>query len=131
MRFSGAPRWLGRMILHDELKGIGLPFVPEAVIFKPADGWLTFHDTLHAVAVSSRIVERMRRRIPVGDELRAAAWRCTVAGLGRLPRERWPNRQRVADVARAPGEQSFDAEQERADEPLTIRRGRGGRPHAK
>lgn len=117
MRSACAPKWLGRMILHDELRYLGLPFVPEAVAYRPADGWLTQADTLQAVAVSSAVVARMRRRIPVGDELRAAVWRCTVAGLGRLRRDRWPHR---------PDEQRRDAE------PLLIRRrGEGGRPHAK
>ncbi len=117
MRAKSAPKWLGRMILSDELRGIGLPFVPEAVAFKPADSWLTIGDTLQAVAVSSAVVARMRRRIPVGDELRAAAWRCTVAGLGRLRRDRSPRRP---------------DEHRRVAEPLVIRRrGEGGQPHAK
>lgn len=100
MRANRAPRWLGRMILHDELRAIGLPFVAEAVACRPADRWLTYRDTLQAVAVSAAIVDRMRQRIPVGDDLRDAAWRCTVAALGRLPRESWPtSRQRFGDVA--------------------------------
>lgn len=128
MRANRAPKWLARMILHDELRAVGLPFVAEAVAYKPADGWLTYRDTLQAVAVSSAIVNRMRQRIPVGDELRSAAWRCTVAGLGRLPREAWPTSRRDAD------EQT--AQRVQADEPQTSplmirRRGEGWLPHAK
>ena len=115
MRAKHAPKWLGRMILHDELRGMGLPWVPEAVAYRPSDGWLTLNDTLEAVAVSSAVVARMRRRIPVGVELRAAAWRCTVAGLGRLRREARPlKRQHVADVADEP-EASVADEQPQAD----------------
>lgn len=133
MRARTAPRWLGRMILHDELRGIGLPFVPEAVVFRPADFWLTYGDRLEAVAVTTAIVQGMQRRgIAVGDELRSAAWQCTVAGLRRLPREKWPwNRQRVAVSPRRPAEQEHAAEQLDA-EPLVIRRRcDGGQTHAK
>lgn len=117
MRSACAPKWLGRMILHDELRYLGLPFVPEAVAYRPADGWLTQADTLQAVAVSSAVVARMRRRIPVGDELRSAVWRCTVAGLGQLRRDRCPQHR---------------VEQRSVAEPLVIRRrGEGGQPRAK
>jgi len=103
MLVKHAPNWLGRMILCDELRALGLPWSPEAVEYRPDDRWLTYGDTLQAVDVSSSIVARMRRRIPVSDDLRAAAWRCTVAGLQRLPREAWPaNRQRAADSNEQP-----------------------------
>lgn len=115
MRANQAPKWLGRMILCDELRGLGLPWCPEAVAFRPADQWLTFPDTLQAVAVSSRLVERMRRRIPVGAELRDAAWRCTVAALARLPREAWPaNRQRAAELGNTPSADIADQAEQRA-----------------
>lgn len=128
MRANRAPRWLGRMILHDELRGLGLPWVPEAVAFKPAEGWLTFTDTLQAVAVSSAIVQRMRERIPVGDELRDAAWRCTVAGLRRLPREAWPTRRPDVAGVDAQREQAEPAPQ--ADTLVIHRRGGRGQHHA-
>lgn len=129
MRVNRAPRWLGRMILHDELRAIGLPFVAEAVAYKPADRWLTYRDTLQAVAVSSAIVHRMRQRIPVGDDLRNAAWRCTVAALGRLPREAWPTSRCDAGEQAAP---RLQADEQRPAQPLMIRRrGEGGLPHAK
>lgn len=131
MRSKTAPRWLGRIILHDELRDIGLPFVPEAVAYRPTDRWLTYTDTLHAIAVSSTLVARMQRRIPVGDELRDAAWRCTVAGLGRLPRDRWPFRQHVAVSARRPAAQEHVAEQRDAEPVVVRRRGEGGQAHAK
>lgn len=128
MRARTAPRWLGRMILHDELRGIGLPFVPEAVAFKPADYWLTYGDRLKAVAVTAALVRGMQRRgIAVGDELRSAAWRCTVAGLRRLPRERWPwNRQHVAVLHDRPAEQRPAFEQRDAEPVVIRRRGEGG-----
>lgn len=126
MRANRAPRWLGRMILHDELRAIGLPFVAEAVAYKPADGWLTYGDTLQAVAVSSAIVHRMRQRIPVGDELRAAAWRCTVAGLGRLPREAWPTSRRDAGEQAAP---RLQADEPQVNPLMIRRRGEGGQTH--
>ena len=128
MRANRAPRWLGRMILHDELRAIGLPFVAEAVAYKPADSWLTFGDTLQAVAVSTAIVHRMRQRIPVGDDLRDAAWRCTVAGLGRLPREAWPTSRRDADEQAAP---VVEADEPQTSPLMIRRRGEGGLPHAK
>jgi hypothetical protein len=103
MRANRAPKWLGRMILCDELRALGLPWSPEAVEYRPDDRWLTYGDTLQAVDVSAAIVARMRRRIPVGDDLRAAAWRCTVAGLQRLPREAWPtDRQHAGDSGKQP-----------------------------
>jgi len=124
------PAWLGRMILHDELRGLGLPWVPEAMWQRPRDQWLTLDDTFTAVALSSSLVWAIRRRgIPCGDELRDAAWRCTVAGLGRLPRDRWPTR-RPADEPDEPDEQPAPRP-EPADEPLVIRRRDGRRPHAK
>lgn len=130
------PEWLGRMILCDELRHLGLPFVPEAMWRRPNDGWLTFTDTLDAVSMSSAIVWAIRRRgIPCGDELRSAVWRCTVAGLGLLPREAWPtNRQHVADVADEPEASVAElpqADKAVADEPLVIRRQGAGRRHAK
>lgn len=131
MLANRAPKWLGRMILHDELRALGLPFVPEAVAYKPADGWLTYTDTLQAVSVSAAIVHRMRQRIPVGNELRDAAWRCTVAGLGRLPRNQWPtNRQHVADLPWHAAEQRHEAAQANGERKSAIsiswgRRNRG------
>jgi hypothetical protein len=116
------------MILHDELRDLGLPWVPEAVAFRPAEGWLTLTDTLQAVAVSSAIVQRMRRRIPVGDELRVAAWRCTVAGLRRLPREAWPTRRPDVAVDAAKPQDAEPTPQ--ADTLVIRRRGEGGQHHA-
>ena len=56
------PAWLGRMILHDELRGLGLPWVPEAMWQRPRDQWLTLDDTFTAVALSSSLVWAIRRR---------------------------------------------------------------------
>jgi hypothetical protein len=142
------PAWLGRVILHDELRGLGLPWCPDACWRRPPDAWLTMSDTLEAVALSVALVRAIRRRgIPCGDELRDAAWRCTVAGLGRLPRDRWPTRRQADDhdepddpgapcVPDDPNDPDEPGEQpagrpEPADEPLVIRRREGGRPHAK
>lgn len=122
MRANCAPKWLGRIVLCDELRALGLPWSPEAVEYRPDDRWLTYGDTLQAVDVSSVIVARMRRRIPVGDDLRAAAWRCTVAGLQRLPREAWP--------ANGQPDVVDERHDEQGSEPVVIRR-RGGPFHAK
>jgi hypothetical protein len=127
MSGDDVPEWLGRNVVCDELRGLGLPWVPEAWWRRPADAWLTLSDTLEAVAVSSALVAAIRRRgIPCGDELRDAAWRCTVAGLGRLPRDRWPTRRPADEHDELPAPRP-----EPADEPLVIRRREGGRPHAK
>lgn len=121
------PEWLGRAVLCDELRGLGLPWVPEATWRRPSESFITtFEERLEAVDVSSALVSAMRRRgIPVGDELRAAAWRCTIAGLGRLPRDEWPTRRR--DVEERPRPQAAPEADEPADDPLVIRRRGDGR----
>ena len=125
MRTKYAPNWLGRRILCDELRALGLPWSPEAVEYRIDDQWLTYGETLHAVDVSLTLVERIRHRIPVGEKLRAAAWRCTVAGLRRLPRAAWPvNRQHDADFDEQPDvvDEGHDAERpvERRSVPISI-----------
>lgn len=134
MTGDNVPGWLGRNVLCDELRGLGLPWVPEAWWRRPADHWLTAPDTLEAIAVSSALVRAIRRRgIPCDHELRDAAWRLVVAGLGRLPRDRWPTRRPADEPALEP--QAPEAEPERDPdpgpageaEPLVIRRrGKGG-----
>lgn len=136
---DGVPEWLGRAVLCDELRRLGLPWVPEALWRRPADRWLTMADTLEAVALTITLVRAMRRRgIACDHEMRAAALRCVVAGLGRLPRERWPTRQRPAPAAddHRRDDPADEPALEQADEPhhdplpLVIRRRGEGGPHA-
>lgn len=137
---DSVPAWLGRNVLCDELRRLGLPWVPEAACRRPADRWLTMPDTLEAVALTIMLVRSMQRRgIACDLELRTAAQRCVVAGLARLPRDRWPTRQRPAPDADADAadqrrdDHADEPALEQADEPvhdpvpLVIRRrGEGG-----
>ena len=86
MRTTHPPGWLGRMILRDALTGIGLPFVPEAAWRSPATSWMGFDDRLQAIEVARVVVADMRRRIPVGEGLRRAAFGAVVAGMAELRR---------------------------------------------
>jgi hypothetical protein len=123
------PGWAARAVLCEELRGLGLPWVPEATR-RRSDGWLTLADTHEAIAVSSALVAAIRRRgIPCGDELRDQAWRLTVAGLARLPRDRWPTRRPAYERDDQPAPR-HEPEPVADDEPLVIRRRDGGR-HAK
>jgi hypothetical protein len=135
-----APAWLGRAILCDELRAAGLPWVPEAWGRRPADVWLTLDDRHEAVKVAGAITAAIRRRgVPCGHELRDAAWRLVVAGLGRLPRDRWPTIRMPGDFYDEPAPEADDPDPDHdpdpepvgEPEPLVIRRREGGRPHAK
>jgi len=127
MNGDDVPEWLGRNVLCDELRAHGLPWCPEALWRRPADRWLTNRDTHEALAVSSALVSAIRRRgIPCGDELRDQAWRLTVAGLARLPRDRWPTRQ-PADEPDEQASPRHEPDPVADDQPLVIRRREGGR----
>lgn len=89
------PGWLARRWLVDALNGVGLPWVPAAVWTKTDDSWMSLADRHAAVDMAARVWIGMRRRIPLpapasalGDEWRAAVWRCTVAGLAAIASER-------------------------------------------
>lgn len=136
---DGVPGWLKRNLAREELRRLGLPWVPEALWRRPADRWLTMADTLEAVALTITLVRSMQRRgIACDLELRTAAQRCVVAGLARLPRDRWPTRQRPAPDAddHRRDDHADEPAVEQADEPvhdpvpLVIRRRGGGGPHA-
>lgn len=119
-----APAWLRRAIVADELRALGLPFVYDAWWRRPSDAWLTHGDTLEAITTSSAVIDGIRRRIgPVPETVRDAVWRCVVAGLALLPRDRWPTRRPADDTDELPVRRP---EPEPDDEPLVIRR-RGGR----
>jgi hypothetical protein len=126
-----APPWLRRAIVADELRALGLPFVADAWWRKPPDAWLTYLERLEAITTASAVIDGIRRRIgAVPRGLRDAVWRCVVAGLGRLPRDRWPTR-RPADTDELPAlEREHEREPEPEDQPLVIRRRAVGGRHA-
>jgi len=124
-----APPWLRRTILCDELRALGLPWVPDAWWRQPPDAWLTYDERLEAITVSIAVIDGIRRRIgPVPRGLRDAAWRCIVAGLAVLPRDRWPTRRPSDSNDKLPACEDRRHEREPDDQPLVIRRrGDGGR----
>lgn len=137
-----APRWLGRAVLCDELRAAGLPWVPEAWGRRPADRWLSLADRLEAVQVAGAIAAAIRRRgVPCGPELRDEAWRLVVAGLGRLPRDRWPTIRMPGDFYDEPApqadepdhdhDQAADPEPEPAGDPEPLMIRERGRRHGR
>jgi hypothetical protein len=123
-----APPWLRRAIVADELRALGLPFVADAWWRRPNDT-LTLRERHEAITTSSAVIDKVRRRIgPVPEALRAAVWRCVVAGLAVLPRDRWPTRRPADTGDELPALEQRRDEREHDDEPLVIRRrGEGGR----
>lgn len=84
------PEWAGRAVLAEALRAAGLPWVPWAAWRRPPDT-MTYRRRLQAVALSGRVLDEARRRLPpgvsgaaLGAGWRDAAWRCVVAGIALL-----------------------------------------------
>jgi len=123
-----APPWLRRAIVADELRSLGLPFVADAWWRCPADT-LTLRERHEAIRMSSAVIDGIRCRIgPVPKGLRDAVWRCVVAGLAVVPRDRWPTRRPADTGDELPALEQRRHEPEQDDQPPVIRRrGEGGR----
>lgn len=88
------PEWAARQLLAEALRAAGLPVVAGAMWRAPRVV-LTLEERLQAIDAEARVLDEARRRLPwdvsgaaLAGEFREMAWRCAVAALAPMARDR-------------------------------------------
>lgn len=84
--------------LRDAIGDAGLPWVPGAAGRSPQTTWMEYGDRMSAIGRTSGVTAFMRRRMPVGNDLRQAAWNAVVAGMAELRASLTPKAPPTPDI---------------------------------